>query len=264
MEIRQIDLEAAARAVMAASGDDGHPSPEELLSYHEGEGTDETHQRILRHLAACPRCTRTVLDMASFPDVEPVDETRRVTEDDLARHWRRFQDRLREDDAKDGALEDNVVVGPASWFHRLGSSLRFAQAAAAVLFVTTLGLTLALLSPRDPSRPRVNLPIVELVPDGTERDRGETVRLSASADGVVVVLALVETRSFASYEVTIQGETGDVRWTRSGVERSAAGVFVLEIPRTFLGSGRYRIDLAGLDAERRVELATYALEIDEE
>ncbi len=257
MEIRQTDLEAAARAVMAARGDGGHPSPEELLSYHEGEGTEEVRQRILRHLAACPRCTRTVLDMASFPDVEPVDEARRVTGDDLDRGWRRFQDRLREDDAAAG----KVVASPASWFERLGSSLRFAQAAAAVLFATTLTLAVVLLSPRDSPRPRVNLPIVELAPDDVRRDRSETVRVPESADGVVVVLALVETRPFASYEVTIRDAAGDVVWTKPGVERSGAGIFVLEIPRTFLDPGRYRIDLAGLDDERREELATYALEI---
>lgn len=266
----EINLKAPAQALVAATRarSDLHPPPAELLSYHAGELSDDEQERILHHLASCSECARAVLDMANFPNVEPSDPKRRLQAAEVSRRWERFRGRLREE-----ASPPEPTVAPTrrprAWFASLFFSLRFAQSAAAALLVVTVGLSLTLFSQRRPvpesSRPRLNVHVAELIPeaeDGQRTEDGLAVRVPATADSVLLSLALLDPRSFPAYEVEIRERTepeSEVMWRSTGLARSREGVFTLEIPRGFLPAGRYRIAIRGLDAEVRELLATYDL-----
>ena len=245
------------------------PSPDELLSFREDLLTDEQHDDLLARAAAEPEIARALLDARRFPDIEPADEAQRVSERDLDRQWLRFQEGLNEEHpsgAREGTSDEPPPPYPASLAFLF--SARFAQAAAAALLMVSLGLSWALFTQRSPTtdaaEPRLNLPIVELVPEseGGERADGTKLRIPAAADGALLVLALRDRRSFAAYELAIQDPTGQVVWSSTALRRSSEGFFTLEWPRGFLPTNRYRLVITGIDGDRRLPLAIYALAIE--
>lgn len=186
-----------------------------------------------------------------------------MTEEDVTRQWQRFQERLRTSEAP---TPRHAPVPPGGRLWSLLSSLRFAQAAAAALLVVSLGLswTLGMQRPQD-ARPRLNLPIVELVPESEsgERTAAERVRIPAGADGIVLSLALLERRSYPVYEIEIQDPAGGRVWSSTALLRTSEGIFTLELPRGFLPAGELRIALWGIAGDRRDPLAVYKLAIED-
>ena len=251
-----MNLQLATQAVMASKRDASgwHPSPDELLGYHHDRLTPAEIERLREHLAVCPSCTRAVLDMDSFPDVEPAAPEFRVTPEEIARGWSRFRLRLPSPDTRQ------------PWWRLFFTSVRFAQATAATLLLTVVGLAVLSRSPFSQERlsPRLNVALAELVPvtDASERtDAGPLVRLPETAAGVVLTLVLVDARTFTAYEVDISGEPSAPLWTSRDLQRAPEGHFTLEIPRGFLPAGPYQIRLHGLEDDRRVLLATYRLSL---
>ncbi len=269
----EIDLKTAMQAILAnrRAGMDA-PSPDELLSFREGILTDEEGERLLARAAAVPETARALLDARRFPDVEPADEDQRVSERDIDHQWQRFQDGLRQEEPASShrpKQSQPTAFSPRQrWLPSLLDSLRFAQAAAAALLVVSLGLSWTLLTQRhletDDIGPRLNLPIIELVPEseGGERIAGTTLQVPATADGVLLVLTLRDRRSFTAYEVEIQEPTGKVVWKSTALRRSSEGFFTMELPRDFLPADRYRITLRGVDGYQREPLAVYGLAIE--
>ncbi len=262
------DLKASAQAVMAAalSRSDGHPSPDELVSYHAGGLAAAERERVLKHLAVCPECAGAVLDMTSFPDVEPQDPEDRFDAADVSRNWQRFRERLGSDAATQPA--EPPVKHRGLWLPRIFSSPRLAWTLAAVFLFTSLGLAFLLVSGPPTgeagSSPRVNVTLAELVPEDEAVIRatgGQAVRVPAHARAVLLTLALVDPRSFPAYDVEIKaGE--ELLWSSVEIRRSPEGLFTLEIPRGFLPSGRYRIKVRGRDGDERVLLATYGVHLE--
>ncbi len=58
------------KTLAAERRSDSHPAPEVLLDYHLKQLAEEQRERLQDHLAVCARCSRAVLDMATFPQVE--------------------------------------------------------------------------------------------------------------------------------------------------------------------------------------------------
>ncbi len=261
-------MEAIAAAASAAGA---HPSPEQLLGYHDGELEAAERERVVWHLAACAECTQAVLDMARFPEVEALDPRQRLSATDVAERWRRLRDRLRrEPPAEHKAPVVELKPRSRSWV----SSLGFARAAAAVLLVVTVALSATVLSMRrraqDDAGPRLNLPIFELAASAVgERaeETSQTLRVPAGADGALLVLTLVDPRTHPGYRVEIRDASAppaDPIWDSSDLQRSAEGIFTIEIRRGFLPAGRYQIEVRGLDGDRSELLAAYLLALEYE
>jgi len=256
------DLKASVQALLAASRtSDAHPTPDELVGYHARELAAADHERVRAHLIACADCARVVIDLASFPAAEPLDPRDRVTPADVSRSWRRFRERLPDAQRRPSR---------PSWLAFLAASPRLGWATAAVFLATSIALTGALMTPPpdgDAARPRVNFEIAELSPDDdlVRAAGGRTVRVPATAAGVVLALALAETRTFEEYELQIrtQDATPDAPslWTTSELRPSELGLFTVEIPRGFLPAGRYRIVVDGREEDQRVTLGTYGVEL---
>lgn len=258
------DLRTAARALAASERGDFHPSAEELLSYQAGELERERADRVLRHLAVCAECARTVLDVETFPEIEPVDESRALSTADVAGRWTRFEERLRRESPPATAPLD-FLRRVASWLGIPWHSLSFARATAAVLLLATAGLSWTLLSERRPAGealgPRLNPVLTELAPADASGRRGEAelLRLPPESAGVVLSLALVDPRSYPAYEIEIVAEDGATAWRSSDLHRGREGNFTVWIERDYLPAGSYRIEVRGLDGDRREPLATYRL-----
>ncbi len=245
------DVRATVRALATQARDAAgeHPTAEMLLRYHGGELGEEQCREVRSHLAVCPRCTRAVLDMASFPRLESLAGGREPSEIELARRWRRFRGRL---PRRRSPLE----------------SVRFLQAVAAVLLVAVVGLSAALWT-RSPET-ALRLVFVDLVAQGESgvRGPGETVVLPAAAAGVYLFLASADARPFAAYELEIfreaAGGEGTVAVSTAAPRRTPEGAFTLALRRELLAGGRYRLELFGVEGEHRLPLGTYRLRLEVE
>lgn len=249
-------LRAGIRALAAEDrrGLEPHPSPDELLEYQAGELAGEERERLQDHLALCSRCTRAVMDLASFPDVEPLREEDRLADSDLAAEWRRFQE--------SGGAATSPQRPPAG---SLASS-RFAYALAASLLLAVIGLSIWIGRLREEAaEPRVNVLVADLVPreEAVERstDGEETIRVPGWADRLLLILNLAEAPSYSEYRVKIATPEGREVWSRRGLRPSADGNFTLEVPRGLLTRERYAIRLSGLQGDAWRLVAEYGVKI---
>ncbi len=264
-----MDFGASVKAIAEAmASESGHPSAEELLGYHAGELGPGDEEQVRKHLATCPGCARIVLDMETFPAVEPIDSSRRVTTDDVARTWGRLQLRLREETSQPITIPagGDRKVFPLSAFVR---SSRFAQAAAAIFLIAAIGLFSTTISLRREIRtgrePRLNLLIFELVADQEPGERSgavpaQTLEIGPSSEGALIVLPFVESRSYPRYGVGIKDPSAPedrAIWSSTALARGPQGIFTFELPRGFLPPGRYEIEVRGWTEGESEVLATY-------
>lgn len=252
-------LETAVRALAAEArrGLDPHLSPEDLLDYHAGDVTGDERERIQDHLALCPVCTRALLDLESFPNVEPVREEDRLSDSALAGEWRRFEERT------------GAIPLPRAARRAFPSSPALPWALAASLLLAVLGLSVwAGLLRRDLSAPRADVYVADLTPREESRERSvaeeEVVRVPAWADRVLLILNLAEVPSFPEYRVEIAPAGGKAVWSRRGVRPSPDGNFTLEIPRSFLAGGPRGIRLYGRQGNAWTVVAEYGVRIEEQ
>ena len=214
-----------------------HPAPEELLDYHLGDLAAADRERIQDHLVLCEACSRTVLDLDSFPDVEPAREADRLSELELAADWKRFREQ---------AIAKPVrPAGP-----------RLPWALAAALLVAAVGLSLWGVRLREQVRelsgPRADVFVADLVPLGSAvrgPDAGAVVRVPAWADRVLLLLNLAVRPDHPEYEVQVLGPEGRAVWSRGGLRPNPDGTFALEVPADLLQGGAHRIRLLGLGNE---------------
>lgn len=208
-----------------------HPAPEELLDYHLGDLAAADRERIQDHLVLCEACSRTVLDLDSFPDVEPAREADRLSEFELAADWKRFR--------------EQAVAKPVR-------PARLPWALAASLLIAVVGLSLWGVRLREQVRelsgPRADVFVADLVPLGSKvrgPEAGEVVRVPSWADRVLLILNLAARPDYPEYEVRVLGPDGSAVWSRGGLRPSADGTFALEVPAGLLRGGAYRIRLLG-------------------
>jgi hypothetical protein len=236
----------------ADTNPDRHPTPDELLDYHVGETSLEQRESIQEHLARCPMCVRTVLDLAAFPNLPVPGSEERLSSDEISAEWERFRERV------------GHFRPPGVW--RTLGSIPLPWKLAAALFITCLGLSLQTVRLQrkmgDLSRPRGGVELVDLSPvDGkVERAEGGTegFRPLPWADRLVLLLNLADVRSFPEYEAEITAADGHEVW-RGGIRQTPDGTFALEVPRRFLPSSSYHIRLFGFGPQGRIPVAEYSL-----
>ncbi len=229
-------------------------TPEELLAYSAGELSDAECEHLRDRLARQPEAARAAADLARFPDVEPADEGVRLTDDDVAADWKSLRARLgRRESRKAAAPERRAHRRTAGWWPAL------AYATAALFLLTSLGLGWRVLTlQRDIeklSRPRTNV-LVESLPRGAFRDPDEpalrTVVLPPSADYLLLILPLGQSEPTARYRGEIFDADGASVWSGSDLCPDSRRNLTVELARSRMPPGDYRIVVHGPEGEEPV------------
>lgn len=221
---------------------DEHPSPDELLAYHEGALSAELNDRVQEHLVACEQCSLVILDFAAFPRIEPREERDRISPADLEGQWRGLSHAL---ERRRPLWQRHQVLLPL----------------AAVFFAAAVGLGLWSADLRHRievlERPTGTVVLArELRPDGS-RTRGgdQTIELPPWARSAIVPLFAPSAEAFSSYGVDLLAPAAGR--TEVPVYRDADGGFSVTLPRSSLGEGEGRIELFGFREGRRIPIASY-------
>lgn len=229
-----------------------HPTPDELLHYHVGEVSPEQRESIQDHLALCPECVRTVLDLDTFPNLPVPGPGERLSTEEISVEWERFRKRAEQ------------ARSSSSWRTFRPSNLPWKLAAALLVVCLGLGIQMVRLQRQvgSLSRPRGGVELVDLSPveSRAERAEGEAQGFQPHpwADRLVLILNLVDIRSFPEYEVQIAVADGHEVWRGRELRRTPEGTFALEVSRRFLPSGSYRIRLFGIGPQGATPVAEYS------
>jgi RNA polymerase sigma-70 factor (ECF subfamily) len=214
------------------------PRPDELLAYHRGELDDSEREALHNHLAVCPRCARTVLDLALFPAIEPL-VPRPGDEPDLEAELSAVRDRL----LREGAVRRSALA-------RL-------PLVAGLLLVLAAGLWVHRESTLS-IQPRKNPRSLELPDIAT----GEGQPLDFTGDSPRRTLEILGVRGeHTDYEIEIVDSEGRVLYREDGFERDAALGITLDLHRDFLGEGTYVLRLYGVRRGAAEELRVYRLRV---
>jgi hypothetical protein len=232
------------------SGLVGHPTPDELLDYHGDDLGPETRERVEDHLALCADCARTVLDLGSFPAVEPVREADRLTSADIAAEWRRFAAQL--------------PARPRARPRRFTAPV-WAYALAAVFAAVAVGLGVWAWSLAGAvqrlSSPTASLHVADLVPlDAAVRAEGRApavVAIPRGSERLVLLLNVTTAEPLAAVGVELFGPDGRRVFAQQDLPPTSDGAYALDLPAKSLAPGAYRIALIA----RGKTVALYACEI---
>ncbi len=288
-------------AVQAIADEDrfalnAHPSLDQLADHRAGRLSTDDDERLMDHLALCHMCTELLLDLASFPRLEPPEGVEPVSEQEVETAWSEMGPELLAAAGveKTAAAEAEIAAYPSSesvgirpaelaaapalraqddattpqgWWDMLGAFLyrlfaapRFAYGLAAVLLLA-LPLT-RYWTVHQLTRPDFNVPIMNLIPERRAPAAPESILIPAGAEQFLLVLNVVTPRAFTDYvvEVNDASEPDDrVRWRRDGLQPSAAGNFNLLIPGRFLPAGQYQIRLLGREGDTTEDVANYTI-----
>ncbi len=256
----------------------GPASLEEVFTLHD-VSRDEVHlsegdrARLLDRICADPDAARQLLSLLRFPEL-PTDYTGEGEEEDrvesanVGQRWQAFRDHLVAIGEVDGhpGPADAEQRTDAIPFPILSQRPRLLSLAGSFLLGAFLVLAAGQLKgptswtnpTRDDDGIRVNLPIVELLDDGSGIQRGSgRIRLRVSAEGLVVTLTATRLTDPGPFDLRVLDPAGKDVLHDTGLEPGPGGVFVLSLPREALGDGEYQLRL-----ERGGEpVATFTLEV---
>jgi hypothetical protein len=237
---------------------DRHPSPEQIVAYHERRLPPGEAEGVREHLAACPDCTAQLLELAALLDAPgaPVSDLSRT---DLDAAWQRQRARLFPAPPPPVALAEKRGAGaPLRWAWATAASMGLAAALLAFVVVDQRQ-TIARLA-----QPRANPPLVNLDPVGSAR-RGfpddPELRLPKDGERVWVILNPASELDLPAYDVEVAASDGEVILRFEGLRPSEASNFRLEIPAAALAPGEYRILLIARSGGRREAVEEFALKV---
>ncbi len=273
--IREIFAQATpASPLRSRAGGGQHPSNEELAAYARGELPAAEARGLQEHLGPCRECTAAVLAFGS-PRLEAA-ATDRLSDAEVAAGVEAIVTRARPDSARpDRARPDRARPDRAR--------SRALLAVAAVLTIACVSLALVAVkfrrqvsdlenalarvsaAPALPvpgaMPPRTGVPIVDLYPSSFARGEAvapRSIPLPKGAAMVALILTPPSGLSHDAYELRILGAADSELW-RGSARRSAAGAFVVVLPRSFAEAGPERIVLYAVDDKGEQLLETYRL-----
>lgn len=223
------------------------PTPEELVKWSRGEWPEAEADRMRERLAYYPD-----LAAALSEDDAPDDEAPILTREQLAHDWEMIEQRLRPapmPPPKNASLGRWLAVVPTI------TTLLFAGLWARSLF-TINDLEDELHQPKE------NVERLELYANSGSRGGASPTLIVLQPSTEHVLLTLnppEETTDDATYRVVLRDLDGSQPaeiWSRS-VPRAKDGTFSIEVPRAFLTSRSYEIDL--YRNGRSDPLATYTI-----
>lgn len=209
------------------------PSADDLLAYERGELSGEAQERVRRALLAYPDLARAVATSFDEEDDEP------LASDVVDRQWASF--------AVARPSRKNVYVG----------ALAVIAAAFAVVFGTMLGQARS-----DLRTPRVITAEYVLTPDGDRGSSGDPAAITARGDAYMINVALIGAQDYETYRLEIVSDATSAKvWASASLRRTSNDSFNIEVPSTFLKSGRYRVVVFGLRGNASDKVATYTFDI---
>ena len=232
----------------------GHFTPEVLGAYRQGRLAPEDREALQDHLALCPECADTLLELGRFQESMEAGEAMSaasVPSAETEASWQALRARL-------PRRQPPALPSP-----RRSPSPRSFYALAAALAACVIGFPLwMILRPQAP-------PILLIQPGAFEITRGEGRTISVALDQATAVLALpVPSRSaFSSYRIEIRTLQGETKLTvtptpvpgPAGTEPPRLVAFAL--PQGALPGGEYRLRLVGLREGREEVLAEHRLRV---
>lgn len=265
-------LEPTLRALVTRDrrGLSQHPTPETLVVYHAGELPNLEEEQLRDHLALCSECAELLLDLVSFADFNPPEETATLADGEVESAWQKVQPQV--------VVPGIPVVRPIREKHREAAGdlvprrrLTQVYAIAATLFLGVVGLSMWGVSLqrriRETLQPSPNTVIADVQPE-QESSRGGVEQEGAVNPGknrfVLVLHPSLELPEFPSYAVAIRpaGGAGSFRISAEGLVRSADGTLTLGL---FSGEpftpGTYEVDLYGVAKGRREKVERLILHI---
>jgi anti-sigma factor RsiW len=114
------------------------------------------------------------------------------------------------------------------------------------------------------SRPHVNVPIIELEPQGTRRGEAaaRTLTIPSRPSIFALVLNITSEQVYSDYAVEITDRDQKLVWSARGLQKSPQNTFTLALPRRLLPAGQYRIKLYGVDKNRREIVEDYSVRVE--
>lgn len=254
MSTEKIDLDDEIRRMAADSRPDlsEHPEPDKLLAYHEGELSEEDADLIQEHLVHCDECAQTVLDFAAFPNLEPPDESLRLSRSQVREQWQELEAKVAE------------LRRPLWKRHEVALAL------AALFCAATIGLGVWVAQLRQEidalEGPKSDIYLIaDLRPGGTvtRGSGGRAEQVPRWAREIFLLLNGAPDGEYGGHEVEVRSVEGRMIVRAQPVHRNPEGNFPMVLPRALLPDGEYVVELFGLRVgSPRVSLAEYPLVID--
>jgi hypothetical protein len=228
------------------------PTAEELFAYEQGELSAAEEERIRALLVCYPELARTFAVPFPTDDAGP-DDPDFLSKEALAERWTSLQRHVRGDDVQ--APPANVAVFPARADIGALRLWRRTSAALAAALVLTFGALLwkdqRILAPAA-SMPAI-VDEVQIEEGGSRggADQGGTLRIAG--DSVRLRLRLARTPAFVHYRlelVDLDSLSQRPLWTAATELGEDEAAFHVDVPRTFLKPGRYRINVYGIDGNK--------------
>ncbi len=249
-------IETAARSFAedARRSASGHPAVEELVAYQAGELAGKAREAVREHLATCGECTRLLLDLMSFPELEPPSEADRLSDAEVTADKEMLKARLGEEclgkplSAEVLAFERpaKASIPPGYW-----------TALAAVL-VMAIGLG---LWGWIESAPGADTEVFYLHPETVRESAEETFRIPGWADYYLLVLGSTQADRYLTFRVEIMDAENRLILSDASLRKSDDGTFKLRLRRERLTEGPYKIRLFGLGQGPPELLEEYVLQI---
>ena len=245
-----------------------HPDPDVLLSHALGELDAASAEEVVAHLGQCPECTRAVLDLSSFPALEPADGVAAVGEDEVEALWQSV--------SKEVGLSSDSAVTASPSPAPIRSFDRWIRIAAVFFFATTMILLALLLGDRgagedddgkewSSTQVGLNVPILPLRPMGegpVDRSSPEVERraVAPTAEGILLQLRYPELSPHPSYQAVLRLDDREIYSTRD-LERTPEGLLTLSLPREVLAPGLLTVELSGIVDGATTPLGTFAVKL---
>ena len=103
-----------------------------------------------------------------------------------------------------------------------------------------------------------------LLPDGVRGGKQPAILLPSKPDSFLLAPSLIDQPEYPEYRLDILQGTGDGKkpvWSASGLQRQSDDTVEIWVPRAFLKSGPYQLQLYGLGAGGEKLLATYTVQL---
>jgi hypothetical protein len=114
------------------------------------------------------------------------------------------------------------------------------------------------------SRPRANIPIIDLDPSSSTRGEASqtsVVRVPSGSNFFVLILNSTDEKSHSDHQIEILDQRGKLIWQESRVRKSSSNNFTIELSQQLFPAGKYRIRLHGLNRGKRELIEDYTIKI---